>query len=285
MYDTTTAGGHFITGPYDSHIEDGDHLQRLAKREGYYITNDRVGKNSKKWVIFSRVQAIECLTNRTVLIAGDSYNYQLFIGLADILIGDDKHTDLFTEFPGHHPRYSYLHKMKDMLKKDERLNGVKFVCSELKFCYGAGGNLGHCRRCLSQWKSDALIVGTTIHLLRFKGATIEGVINDIIELTKQIKLTWVSGPSYNATVVPYPYNETTVGTMADTIQLHAASKGEEGFLRQSTKYSKYGVPFLDFNQLTQGCSWSNCTADGGHRSRFVNRMKAQLVLNLLCKLE
>merc|ERR1712127_449524 len=31
------------------------------------------------------------------------------------------------------------------------------------------------------------------------------------------------------------------------------------------------------------CVWSNCTADGGHRSRYVNRMKAQYLLNMVCE--
>ena len=28
--------------------------------------------------------------------------------------------------------------------------------------------------------------------------------------------------------------------------------------------------------------WDNCTVDGGHRARFVNRAKAQLLLETLC---
>ena len=42
-------------------------------------------------------------------------------------------------------------------------------------------------------------------------------------------------------------------------------------------------PFLDTYQMTRSCIFSNCTFDGGHKSRFVNRMKAQLLLNTLCE--
>ena len=42
-------------------------------------------------------------------------------------------------------------------------------------------------------------------------------------------------------------------------------------------------PFLDVFQLTDSCNAANCSYDGGHRSRFVNRFKAQLLLNTLCE--
>lgn len=43
-----------------------------------------------------------------------------------------------------------------------------------------------------------------------------------------------------------------------------------------------GIPVLDIYALTKACTWTNCTVDGAHGSRFVNRMKAQLLLNKLC---
>ena len=46
---------------------------------------------------------------------------------------------------------------------------------------------------------------------------------------------------------------------------------------------QYGVPVLNLQPLTGLCRWQNCSTDGSHKSRFVNRMKAQLVLNALCK--
>jgi len=42
-------------------------------------------------------------------------------------------------------------------------------------------------------------------------------------------------------------------------------------------------PFLDVYQLTRSCTMQNCSSDGGHYSRFVNRWKAQLLLNTLCE--
>ena len=42
------------------------------------------------------------------------------------------------------------------------------------------------------------------------------------------------------------------------------------------------IKLADYHQITAGCRWSNCTNDGGHRARFVNRAKAQVVLAQLC---
>lgn len=37
--------------------------------------------------------------------------------------------------------------------------------------------------------------------------------------------------------------------------------------------------FLDAFHLTKACTFNNCSEDGAHRARFVNRMKFQIVLN------
>lgn len=42
-------------------------------------------------------------------------------------------------------------------------------------------------------------------------------------------------------------------------------------------------PFIDFFQLTRSCFMDNCSVDGGHVTRFVNRWKAQLLLNTICE--
>jgi hypothetical protein len=37
--------------------------------------------------------------------------------------------------------------------------------------------------------------------------------------------------------------------------------------------------------LSKSCQWENCTNDGYHRARFVNRWKAQILLNSICHVE
>lgn len=280
MYDTSRPSGKFITTPYDDPFSHLNTIDYLAKTEGYYVINT----NQQIWHIFSRYEAVECLKNRFIFVSGDSYNIQLFIGLADILIGGD----YYKEFTSALSRRLHLHWVEEIFSNHKLLSGVKMVCQDVSECQGhSKDGLVHCGECLHklQDKADAIILGTTRHLFKHKGVTAASAISDIKRvLTKVNKLIWVTGPSYNYSVVPYPYNETTRGKMADTAKVYMASKGQQGFAKQITKYNKNGVPYLDFYQLTQACRWQNCTADGGHRSRFVNRMKAQLVLNLLCKL-
>ena len=40
---------------------------------------------------------------------------------------------------------------------------------------------------------------------------------------------------------------------------------------------------LDFYHLTDACPYQNCTTDGSHFQRFVNRQKAQAFLNMVCE--
>lgn len=43
------------------------------------------------------------------------------------------------------------------------------------------------------------------------------------------------------------------------------------------------IPVISVYNLTYDCNWKNCTSERAHRSRFVCRMKAQLLLNNICK--
>ena len=88
---------------------------------------------------------------------------------------------------------------------------------------------------------------------------------------RSLPIVWVTGPAYDIARVPSKYQEIT--KKRPTALINKMSKQEA---------LKIGTPLLDIETLTARCLWSNCTSDGGHRSRFVNRMKAQLLLNNLC---
>ena len=70
--------------------------------------------------------------------------------------------------------------------------------------------------------------------------------------------------------------------MKELGRLYAATIGADGFTQSIRRWSAVGVPVVDFYSPLSSCTWANCTADGGHRSRFVNRIKAQLLLNTFC---
>ena len=71
--------------------------------------------------------------------------------------------------------------------------------------------------------------------------------------------------------------------MSSATKIYLKLLGPTGLMQSVKDFSPHGIPFLDFFELTRACMWDNCTSDGGHRSRFVNRMKAQMLVNMLCE--
>lgn len=67
-----------------------DLVQRAAGREGLLSATRRGGAlaaSSPAIHVFSAAEARQCLANRTIAVAGDSYMRILLIGLADVLLG------------------------------------------------------------------------------------------------------------------------------------------------------------------------------------------------------
>ena len=63
-----------------------DAIQRAAATETYF--EPIVGGKPEPVHIFSTAEARECLQDKTIVLAGDSYLKQLYVGLADILLGE-----------------------------------------------------------------------------------------------------------------------------------------------------------------------------------------------------
>ena len=63
-----------------------DAIQRAAATESYF--EPMVGGKPEPVHIFSTAEARECLQDKTIVLAGDSYLKQLYVGLADILLGE-----------------------------------------------------------------------------------------------------------------------------------------------------------------------------------------------------
>lgn len=87
-------------------------------------------------------------------------------------------------------------------------------------------------------------------------------------------IIWVSGPSYQTSMVPLAYQESN----------HKMIEVYYNLLPNLAPQNK-DHPYLDVFQLTQACHMENCSYDGGHRSRYVNRWKAQMLLNTLCEVK
>lgn len=80
------AKGNFVTGNFSSErIRKPDRVQLAAMRDGFYLPSTL--PTDFHFHILSSKQALSCLVNKTVRIAGDSYMVEVFIALVDILIG------------------------------------------------------------------------------------------------------------------------------------------------------------------------------------------------------
>ena len=261
-----------------------DLIQRAAYREGICVPSS---KNHAKLHTFSSAQAIECLSptmqgrDIKVMISGDSYNRQLFIGLADILLNRPWNVEIFNGTERNRRLREDAAELGERRRNDPNFPDVQFSC--YKECYGDYDNytMVDCSNCFNELVKgapDAVpVVGTFVHvysrLNRSDTATFDEMWG-LIENTKQ--LIYNSGPSYQVSRVPRQYRNASHHHGGEIfynklLPLMAPNDPEK--------------PFLDFFQLTRSCDMENCTYDGGHRSRYVNRWKAQLLLNMICSVE
>ena len=155
---------------------------------------------------------------------------------------------------------------------------VQYKCE--RDCYG---KLDHfnttCSECINSYTNNdnntVGVVGAGIHIAnRIKGS---GKINSIVQemnafLGKAHHTIWTSMPSYNIDKVPDAYKK-------EHVWKHKINTK----LIQNVAPTNPDHPYLDVFQLTNSCNMENCSYDGGHRSRYVNRWKAQLLLNTLCE--
>ena len=274
------AGCSWLTKPISHGMpETLDLVQRATFREGMCVP-----LNNQFLHVFSTAQAIECLSpimqgrNISVLIAGDSYNRQLFIGLVDILLGRAWNVEITDAQTRDMLMNKDNEEMMKYAKNDPSFPLVQSVC--IKECYGQDQKLEFCSRCINQLvkgKPDAIaVVGTFVHVSkRLKNE--KAVFNEISKFIGETdNLIFNSNPSYQTSKVPRAYQNAS--------HVYAGERFYDKLLPLMAPYNKTR-PFLDFFQLTRSCIVHNCSYDGGHRSRYVNRWKAQLLLNTVCTIE
>ena len=134
-----------------------------------------------------------------------------------------------------------------------------------------------CAPCVQKFRSTNTqrtlvpVMGSTIHVFAFHKRFVQPTLDELTSFFQKTPNTiYASQPSYHKSKIPAQYKNTTNGVESVYWQLFSRAKG----LR---------VHLLDYFQLTHSCYFENCTSDGGHRARYVNRWKAQLLLNTLCE--
>ena len=266
-----------LLGRSDCHA---DRIQEAALRDGMYWSGE-VPR------VYSTDEARECLRGKRVVFSGDSYCKQHFIGLVEALTGEPADEEIHNS-----SRRNIVLSQYQLVASRLQEQGIdlSWQCNEATSCYGENGALDTCRQCLAATNANIIVVSTAIHMMNafrdklnstlhldaheFDRAVIDAMLKEItttFETFGTNRLVWGSGPSYLKRKIPMPYRDTMPLGILDHV--HAQS-----MLRAAAM----GIRFLDFHRLTQECVWANCTFDGGHRSRFVNRAKAQLFLEAVC---
>ena len=255
-----------------------DFTQRNAYTEGICFPPSL----SNTMHIFSSDEAIQCLSSKIqqrdirVILAGDSYMKQMYIGLADILLSKHIHED--KEMKDKIQRSKFLAEAQDWMinrrETNETFPFVQYLCEEE--CYGKKA-LEKCSQCINNntrvGKDDVWVVGVGIHIYARSNKQVDFTVKKIqqfLETEQDYKRTiYVSPPHFF-----YREDHPTQSKNMERVY--------QGLL-PNVAPNKPAHPFLDVYQLTKSCTWGNCTSDGSHRSRFVNRWKAQLLLNTLCE--
>lgn len=257
-----------------------DRIQEAALHDGVFWSGDLPR-------VYSTDEARECLRGKRVVFSGDSYCMQHFIGLVDVLAGEPSNEEIRNA-----TQRRIALKQSQLVTSRFKEQGTELLwqCGEFTSCYGAGGYLDTCRQCLGATNATIIVLSTGVHMMstlsdklnkslyqdahEFDRAVIDAMVKEIAityETVGTSRLVWGSAPSYNKMKIPMPYR--------DTMPLNAL---DHVYAQSMLRARAMGVRFLDFHRLTQECVWANCTADGGHRSRFVNRAKAQLLLEAVC---
>ena len=245
-----------------------DLTQKLALSEGVCIPP------TISIHIFSSNEARECLSSKRIIISGDSYSKQLFIGLADILLA--KHVGKGIEMCDSKVRTRIKDIANSVLAKrhdtDPSFPRAQFKCE--KECYGKVHPFEDmCSECINSYtnkdNNTIAVVGAGIHF----GDRVRRI-NKFLDLSN--KTIYVPMPHSPIDLVSKEYK-------ANAPQKNAMKESVYNALLPNLAPINPQHPFLDTYQLTRSCTMANCSCDGGHKARYVNRMKAQLLLNTLCE--
>ena len=142
---------------------------------------------------------------------------------------------------------------------------VKYKC-EVE-CYGME-SLDKCAKCIKSYSGsnshssdDVWIVGMGIHIYQRVKHHVDVAAEQIIQFldTEEVQNhTIYVSPPYYFHRDDHPDQSTNMEKLYQTLLPDVAP-------------ANAAHPFLDVFQLTKSCQHENCSFDGGHRSRYVNR--------------
>lgn len=274
----------------DTSCDDIDRVQEDTFRDGFCEPlSKEQGEDEEHLHIFSTQQALMCLRGKRLVFGGDSFAMQLYFGLADIILSNNHQPDVEITNGGH--RVGFLKNTLKVIQDFHDLNHtehpiIDFVdCLGAGSCYGRGGpgyqfstNCTSCLKSFMQGKDcDALVISSAIHIIAEYNQS-EAISQVLQFLNMYDQVIYASMPGLNTDQLTYDYVKNGYDYEKDGWNFYASLLPH---LAPRTPQN----PFLDFFHLSKSCHWENCTNDGYHRARFVNRWKAQILLNTICHVE
>eukprot|EP00038_Savillea_parva_P014364 m.215447 g.215447 ORF g.215447 m.215447 type:complete len:307 (-) comp27885_c0_seq1:20-940(-) len=258
-----------------------DTIQRQGLKDGYYSADG--SDNARIW---STEQARKCVKGKVVVFGGDSYSMQCYMGLSEVLTGEVITNEVAS---GSRRSVALREAQTAMASLAPDDIHVAWTCSKIDECYGDRGYLDLCIKCLQTHHADVVVLSTGIHMMsrfrkvyqadadtissrRFQQDKMSTMLNETLNAFENVpNLIWGTPPSYRKAKIPEKYRETM-----------PLSDMEHYYYETLRLANMKRVRVVDFHTMTEACAWDNCTSDGGHRARFVNRAKAQAVLELMC---
>jgi len=272
--DSEKAERHLRLLSTSKRIRDPDLVQTRVLREGIC---EQAGGHHRQVHIFSSKEALSCLRGRTVYFTGDSYVQNLFVGLGEVLLPDLASNE---EFYNGTQRFEATELVNTTLREvNERSKGsfprIQLICRQE--CRGSETDfVTACPECLRQQypDRDALIFGSAIHLFLNSNHSASFTLESLDSVLPEIPDASYNFPPKIPHMELVPSHRQPL--MIDFLPFHS---------QLMQLLTDHHVPVLDWSALTSKCTMANCSVDGHHKTRYVNRWKAQLLLNTLCKAE
>ena len=253
-----------------------DLLQRSAFEETLCVPESN--RVLSKLHVFSTRQARKCLENVTLAIVGDSYTRNLFIELGSVLFGRMERVEIVGG--SHRTKLAAMvdDEFQDYRERvDPAFPRVRHIC--FTECFGRTYPFWRlCSDCVNEFRREhkreevVLFAGVGVHINKHYEGDLDKAAEEIKKLWSAAgNMIFASLVNYQTSKVPEQYRGAK-----DTPKPKLYRKE----LEDQERFQN--VRLFDYYELTKSCRMENCTTDGGHRAHFVNRWKAQLLLNTLC---
>ena len=285
---------HWVHGRFEKNVFIP---QTMSTKARLNIPNKKEGilvKARYHW--FDKSDSQQCLRDTTLWVIGDSYMRHLYVGVMDVLRGIVKNPSdsgmRDRKRPEQQANLPFISEGFDQMRMAylENTNITIYFIGRKNF--GLGLHLESLKTLLTyaMKNGDAIVLNVLIHDNKeyrvqsrdFRGnmgAAKSYYLKKVSELSEwwqdqnsETKFVWCTSTSYKESKVPKRYQRYQKNKRILAINAEARNY-----------WINKGFPVLDVFHITAACKASSCTADGSHFNRMVNRAKAQVLMNYLCR--